>query len=866
MKNYQQSVSEAMRELQTTREGINNAEATSRIQKYGLNKLEEGKKKSMAARVWDQLKDPMILVLIAAAIISGAFGEIADMVIILVVVALNAVLGIVQESKAEKAIEALQRMAAPHSKVRREGVVLQVKSEEIIPGDVVLLEAGDAVPADMRLIETASVKIEEAALTGESVPVEKHTDAIQPGHDEDVPLGDRANMAYMGTSVAYGRAEGIVTATGMNTEMGKIAGILAGTGDDEKTPLQKKLASLSKVLSAAVLIICVFVFIINVLRNGGFAGGHIFESLLIAISLAVAAIPEGLVVVVTVLLSIGVTRMSDRNAIIRRMTAVETLGCTQVICSDKTGTLTQNRMTVVDHFGDEDAIAKMMSCCTDVRRSTEGYAGDPTEIALVEYADKVYEGRSYVHHHRVAEAPFDSDRKMMSTLHSSDEGNIVQYTKGAPDEILMRCTSILQDGKMVPMTQAHREQVVAENKRMAQKALRVLAVAYRLHDELPGDLSPDSVEQTLVFTGLTGMIDPVRPEVVDAIVECKEAGVRAVMITGDHRDTAIAIAKELGILTEERQAITGAELSKMSDAEFEKRIHEISVYARVQPEHKVRIVNTWKKLGKITAMTGDGVNDAPALKAADIGVGMGITGTDVTKNVADMVLTDDNFASIVYAVEEGRRIYENIRKAIQFLLASNLAEVVAIFIATIVGWKLFAPIHILWINLITDTFPAMALGMEKAEPDAMKKQPRDPKESIFANGLGVDVIWQGVFVGLLTLWSFTIGNAQSHLIGMTMAFFTLSMCEIFHAINMRSRTKSLFQMKGHNKHLLGAMLLSFVLTLSVMYIPGLNTVFELAALSASNLFTSLGIALLIFPAVELVKVCKRSAGKIKAAS
>ena len=861
MKYYFEQIEAVLGALETSKEGLASSVCDTRLAGQGKNKLEEAKRKSNIVRFFEQMKDPMIIVLIAAAIISGAFGEIADMAIILVVVVLNSILGVVQESKAEKAIEALQNMSAPHTKVRRNEAVCQIKSEDVVPGDIVLLEAGDSIPADMRIIEAASLKIEEAALTGESVPVEKTAESLASDKDE-VPLGDRFNMTYMGTSVVYGRGEGVVTATGMATEMGKIAGILSDT-KEEKTPLQNKLASLSKILSVAILGICIFIFFFSVFRNGGFGGGHVFEMLLTAVSLAVAAIPEGLVVVVTVLLSIGVTKMSKRDAIIRRLTAVETLGCTQIICSDKTGTLTQNKMTVTDHFGDEAQLAIAMALCSDVDVSASGeFMGDPTEVGLVEYAATLNLNKSDKEKEtlRIGEAPFDSIRKMMSTVHSLPDGSFKQYTKGAPDEILKCCDSIMIDGQIQPLTPDMRERVLNDNKRMADKALRVLGAAFRNHSEKPEDYSPEVLEHGLTFIGLAGMIDPVRPEVKAAIDECKEAGVRAIMITGDHKDTAVAIAKELGIITDESGAITGAELERLSEVEFEKILEKISVYARVQPEHKVRIVNAWRKKGKITAMTGDGVNDAPALKSADIGVGMGITGTDVTKNVADMVLADDNFATIVCAVEEGRRIYENIRKAIQFLLASNLSEVIAIFIGTLFNWQLFAPIHILWINLITDTFPAMALGMEEAEEDSMKQQPRDSKEGIFAGGLGVNVIYQGVIVAALTLVSFLIGNAQSHITGMTMAFLTLSMCEIFHSINLRSRTKSIFKMKKHNKFLLGAMLLSFVLTISVIYIPGLNTVFKLTALSAGNFFAAFGLAFAIIPIVELVKASS-GAGK-----
>lgn len=853
---YLQSKSAILEQYQTTEQGLSSENAARLLAESGLNEIAEGKKKTLLQRVLEQVKDPMIIVLIAAALISGAFGEIADMIIILIVVVLNAILGIYQEGRAEEAIDALRKSSAPHSRVRRDGAVMTILSNEIVSGDIILLEAGATVPADIRLIEVASLKIEEAALTGESLPSTKDTDMIQTDNNE-VSLGDRSNMAYLGTNVAYGRGEGVVVATGMNTEMGRIAHMLTQAGS-EMTPLQKKLAQLSKVLSFAVLALCVFIFFFMVFRAGGFEGGHVFEALLTAVSLAVAAIPEGLVVVVTVLLSVGVTKMSKRNAIIRRLTAVETLGCAQVICSDKTGTLTQNKMTVVDSFGDENLLVIAMVLCNDSEKDAEGnYLGDPTETALVEYGDKQGNSPEAIDHPRVAEAPFDSERKLMSTIHEEVGDTYRQFTKGALDELLRRCNWISIEGEVQEFTQAHREAIAKNNKAMADKALRVLAAAYRDYDQKPTDFSPETLERNLIFIGMVGMIDPIRPEAKAAIQECKGAGIKTVMITGDHKDTALAIARDLGILEENSQAITGLELDKMDDAEFAHRIASFAVYARVQPEHKVRIVNAWQKKGKVTAMTGDGVNDAPALKSADIGMGMGITGTDVTKNVADMILVDDNFATIVSAVGEGRRIYDNIRKAVQFLLGSNLSEVLAIFLATLAGWRLFSPIHILWINLITDTFPALALGMEE-ESGYMKEPPRDPKESIFAGGLGIDVIWQGALVGLLTLGSFIIGLAQSQIIGMTMAFLTLSMCEVFHATNMRSRTKSILTLKTHNKFLWLAMGASFVLTLGVIYIPGLNTVFELTALPLGDFLAATGIAFSVIPIVELVKLAKRT--------
>lgn len=837
-------------EYATSAEGLSSAEAKERFYKNGENKLDKGKKKSLASRIWAEMKNPMILVLIGAAVLSGLFKEFSDMFIILIVVVLNTVLGIFQESKAEKAIEALQNLSAPHSRVKRDGQIKTIPSHELVLGDLVLLEAGDSVPADLRLLETHSLKTEEAALTGESVPAEKDAEDLL---ESDIPLGDRTNMVFMGTNVVYGRGEGIVVGTGMQTEMGKIAGILSGT-EEEKTPLQKKLAALSKTLSIAVIGICVFIFAFSVFR-----GGEVFPSLLTAVSLAVAAIPEGLVVVVTILLSIGVTKMASRGTIIRKLTAVETLGCTQVICSDKTGTLTQNKMTVTAHYGDEPLLSLALGLCNDAKQDETGaLLGDPTETALLLFAQKCGHTALPERYPRTDELPFDSERKMMSTFHAQNQ-KVLQYTKGAPDEILKRSAYFYQNGKIVPMTESLREEILEKNKEMADRALRVLAAAFREYDRLPEDITANCAETDLVFIGLAGMIDPIRPEVKTAIEDCQSAGIRPIMITGDHKDTAVAIAKDLGILTDASQAITGAELALLSDEEFENNITRYSVYARVQPEHKVRIVKAWKKKGKITAMTGDGVNDAPALKTADIGVGMGITGTDVTKNVSDMVLSDDNFTSIVFAVEEGRRIYENIRKAVQFLLASNLSEVFSIFVATLAGVQLFAPIHILWINLITDTFPAMALGMEEQETDTMKKPPRKPEESIFSDGLGVQVLWQGCVIGILTLAAFFVGNASSHATGMTMAFLTLSMCEIFHSFNMRSRSRSIFSLKGQNKYLFGAMLLSFVLTLGVIFVPGVNDVFQLVSLDFMHFISSVAIALLVLPIVELAKYLRKKA-------
>ena len=824
-----------------------------------------------------ELSDPMIIILIVAAVISGitAFYEgesFADVIIIMAVVIINAVLGVFQESKAEAAIEALQEIAAATSKVLRDGKQVTLKSDELVPGDIVILEAGDAVPADGRIIECASMKIEEAALTGESVPVNKIVDLLQLNSQKDVPLGDRKNMVYMGSTVVYGRGKAVVTGTGMNTEMGKIAKALS-QAQDEATPLQIKLNQLSKILTVLVVGICAVIFAVGLMR-AGISSETILSTFMVAVSLAVAAIPEGLAAVVTIVLSIGVTNMSKRNAIIRKLTAVETLGCTQIICSDKTGTLTQNKMTVVEHVADDEKLLETaMALCSDAEldRDSGEAVGEPTECALVNDAAKngLPKPELEKEYERVGEAPFDSMRKMMSTVHRTPDNKIIQFTKGAPDEILKRCAYALRDGEKVPMTDQVREEILKNNKAMADRALRVLCASLREWDDVPQNTEPEYLEKDLTYVGLSGMIDPVRPEVKAAIEECREAGIRPIMITGDHKDTAVAIGMELGIISEPSQAITGAQLDDISDEEFKDRITEFSVYARVQPEHKVRIVKAWKARGMITAMTGDGVNDAPSIKSADIGIGMGITGTDVTKNVADMVLADDNFATIVSAVEEGRRIYANMRKAIQFLLASNLAEVLSIFFATMIGFTILQPVHLLWINLITDCFPALALGLEESEPDSMKRKPRDPKEGIFAGGMGFDVFFQGVIVTALVLFSYVLGHRMESGVwefvnspdGTTMAFLTLSMVEICHSLNMRSRRGSIFKLNSHNKFLYGAMLASLILTTAVIEVPFLASAFQFTPIDLEEYAVALGLAILIIPIMEVVKAIQRKTGK-----
>ncbi|MDY3768345.1 MAG: calcium-translocating P-type ATPase, PMCA-type [Sphaerochaetaceae bacterium] len=877
------SCDETFQSLQSSKDGLSSSEAAKRLEQYGPNKLNEAKKKSLVKRFFEQLADPMIIILLAAALISAITSVYnhefpSDVIIILSVVIINAVLGVFQESKAEKAIEALQKMSAQHAKVIRDGKVVNIKSEELVIGDVVLLDAGDAVPCDMRLFECASLKIEEAALTGESVPVTKYMNLLSLKKDEKtIPLGDRKNMAYMGSSVSYGRGKGVVCFTGMDTEMGKIASSLESAEDGE-TPLQKKLSSLSKVLTVIVLAVCAFIFVFGMLRqyfSGNPVNGQFFlHTFMLAVSLAVAAIPEGLVAVVTIVLSMGVTNMSKKNAIIRKLSAVETLGCASVICSDKTGTLTQNKMTVTEMFGaDKNTLVQGMALCTDAEINEEGSVGDPTEVALVNAAlDKGFNKNDLLSvHPRVAEAPFDSVRKMMTTVHKYDS-EFISYTKGAPDVLLSRCSQILTENGIRAITEDDKIQIREANKSMADKALRVLALGMRKFNTMPEDTSEQGLEKDLIFIGLSGMIDPVRPEVKDAIKICKEAGIRPIMITGDHIDTAIAIAAELGIIKDKDEAITGAMLSELSDEEFDKVVEKYSVYARVQPEHKTRIVSAWIKKNHVTAMTGDGVNDAPSIKTADIGIGMGITGTDVTKNVADMVLSDDNFATIVTAVDEGRRIYANIRKAIQFLLSSNLAEVIAIFIANLFALTILEPAHLLWINLITDCFPALALGGEKRERNIMKRPPRSSSDGIFADGMGIDTFYQGALIALLTLLAYFVGHRiesglweikQSH-DGITMAFLTLSMCEIFHSMNMRSRRDSIFTLlkdKNHNKLLLIAALASLVLTTAVIYVPFLSKAFGFTHISATEYFVALALAFAIIPLVEIIKFIQRKTSK-----
>ena len=897
---YLESAEDVLSKADSSEKGLHAAEASARLTKYGPNKLIEAKKRSSIARFFDQMKDPMILILLAAAALSLITSlyqheNPSDVFIILFVVVLNSVLGVIQENKAEEAIAALKEMTAAKSKVLRDGQIVTIESAGLVTGDVVVLEAGDSIPADGRIIEEASMKVEEAALTGESVPVTKTAEAMEISEGaKDVALADRRNMVYMGSTVVYGRGKAVITGTGMDTEMGKIADALA-QAEEELTPLQIKLAQLSKILTKLVLGICLFIFVLGVIKAGRLSMDVMIDTFMLAISLAVAAIPEGLVAVVTIVLSIGVTKMSHRNAVIRRLTAVETLGCAQIICSDKTGTLTQNKMTVVDYAGhDRDLLAAGMALCCDaelkITDGTEEVVGEPTEAALVAYSSvqNLPKTELVKLFPRVGEAPFDSGRKMMSTVHKNNDmdapagldteldkliarSEYVQFTKGAPDVVLRHCSHILTDHGIEPITEDLAANVKRDNARMAGKALRVLSLAARVYHERPTDFSDEALEQELIFVGLTGMIDPIRPEVKAAVAECRTAGIRPIMITGDQLDTAVAIGKDLGIIESADDAILGAALDDMSDEELLNKVGTYSVYARVQPEHKVRIVKAWRARQMVTAMTGDGVNDAPAIKSADIGVGMGITGTDVTKNVADMILADDNFATIVSAVEEGRRIYANIRKCIQFLLATNISEVLSILIATILNFTILKPAHLLWINLITDSLPALALGMEEGEGDAMRQQPRSAREGVFAGGMDRDILYQGAATTLLVLIAYFVGEyietGQWHIVasddGITMAFLTMSMCEIFHSFNMRSRRQSIFTLSRQNLWLWGSAAMALLLTSVVIEIPALAALFEFTPISFKEYGIAMGLAILIIPIVEIVKAFQRAAARRK---
>ena len=876
---YLQSVEDVFKEVQSSPSGLSSQEAASRLEKYGANTLQEGKKKSLLEKFVDQFKDFMILVLLVAAVVSmfAHQGEPdpTDAIIILAVVLLNAVLGVFQESKAEEAIEALKKMASPVASVLRDGHVEHIKGEDIVVGDVVILEAGDVVPADMRLFEVNTVKIEESALTGESVPVDK--DLVIPTGDE-VGIGDRTNMAFSSTNVTYGRAVGVVTSTGMNTEVGKIANMLANT-EEGKTPLQENQDALGKWLTIMILVIAVIIFLVGMLR-----GNEWTHMLLTAIAIAVAAIPEGLPAISTIILALGTQKMAQRNALVRKLPAVETLGGVEIICSDKTGTLTLNQMTVEkmvynneihdasEEISKDNIALRVMNLANDTKISQDNsLLGDPTETAMVQYGlDKNYDVREeLVNIPRIAEVPFDSTRKLMTTIHQLEDGKYLVATKGAPDMLLDRVTKIEKHGEVSAFTEDDRTTLMKLNKEMATQALRVLAMAYKVIDTLPETVDTDSIEHDLIFAGLVGMIDPERKEAAAAIKVAQSAGIRTIMITGDHRDTAQAIAKRLGILRPDQEdgVLTGGELNDISDEELERTVETYSVYARVSPEHKVRIVKAWQKNGKVVSMTGDGVNDAPSLKQADIGVGMGITGTEVSKGASDMVLADDNFETIVVAVEEGRKVFANIQKAVQYLLSANFGEVMTMFVATMAGWSILEPIHILWINLVTDVFPAIALGLEEAEADIMNHPPRGKSSNFLSNGVLPSIFYQGFFEGGITLFVFWYATHIANWgnpVGETMAFATLGLIQLFHAFNVKSVYKSLGQVGAFkNKMFNYAILLSAVMLLSVMVIPGLTTVFDVATLTAGQWLFVVASAFSIVPIVEIAKAIMRAMGMDK---
>ncbi len=862
---YNEEISKVLEKLKTNEKGLTTNEAKKRLEQDGRNVLEEKKKATLFQKVIQQISDPMIIVLIIAAVVSGFLSEIADMCIILAVVVGNTIMGLVQEGKAEKAIEALKNMSASTAKVFRDGKLVQINSEELVVGDIISLDAGDLIPADMRLMETSSVKIEEASLTGESVPSEKDANTIC---ENNSPIGDRHNMAYYGTSMTYGRAKGVVTSTGMKTEMGKIANMINNT-EDEATPLQKTLAEIGKMLTFIVLGICVVIFATGIIKNGGFTLDNTLESFMISISLAVAAIPEGLPAVVTIVMSMGVTKMAQRKAIIKKLPAVETLGCAEIICSDKTGTLTLNKMEIKNIYLDNkiytsneyvqtvksQMLTNIIYLCNDSEITNNGEEiGDPTETALKRFVLQNYGADKQVTYKRIKDIPFDSERKLMSTVNETPNETLV-FTKGAPDELLRRCSSIIINGEVRAISKEDKDNIMKTNHTLATKALRVLGAAYKPYKE------NEELEENLIFVGLVGMMDPPRTEVFDAIKRCKSAGITPIMITGDHKDTAIAIAREVGILEDESQAIFGIELDGLDDKQLDKKVENIRVYARVSPEHKVRIVQAWKRKGKIVAMTGDGVNDAPALKISDIGVGMGITGTDVSKGVSDMLLSDDNFATIVNAVEEGRKIYTNIRKAVQFLLSSNISEVVSIFIATLLlpsGVIFLSPVHILWINLVTDSLPAVGLGMDKAEDNIMKESPRDSRKSFFADGLGINIVIQGTILGVATLIAYFMGKSTSNEVATTMAFTTLSLAELVYCYTIHSKANFIFNKRlFENRFLNIGIIIPMLLTLVLIYVPFLSKIFKLVPLGGSQWVCILGILAVLLLIIEVIKFVQR---------
>ena len=881
---YTQGVEEVLKSLDTSVDGLSTAQAKERLDAYGYNELDEGEKRSLLSKFIDQFKDLMIIILLVAAALSiiteGRHG-LTDACIIFAVVVLNAAFGVYQEGQAEAAIEALKNMSSPMARVRRDGNVVEIDSRELVPGDIVLLEAGDVVPADMRLIEAASLKIEEAALTGESVPVEKD---ITETVEAEAGIGDRVNMCYQNSNVTYGRGTGVVTNTGMYTEVGKIADMLANA-DESQTPLKQSLEQLSKTLTYLIIAIALVTFLVSVFIRGE----QPLEGLMVAVALAVAAIPEGLPAIVTILLSLGTTTLAKRNAIVRKLPAVETLGSTEIIASDKTGTLTMNQMTVEKVYtngqlqnadtelGADNTTLRIMTFANDTKVDPDGkLIGDPTETALVQFGlDHNFDVREVLKSEpRVAELPFDSDRKLMSTIHKEPDGSYFVAVKGAPDQLIKRVTRIEINGEVRPITDEDKQAILAINKDLAKQALRVLMMAYKTTSEIP-TLESEVVESDLIFSGLVGMIDPERPEAAEAVRVAKEAGIRPIMITGDHQDTAEAIAKRLGIIdpndTEDR-VITGAELNELSDEEFQKVFKQYSVYARVSPEHKVRIVKAWQNEGKVVAMTGDGVNDAPSLKTADIGIGMGITGTEVSKGASDIVLADDNFATIIVAVEEGRKVFSNIQKSIQYLLSANMAEVFIIFFATLFGWDVLQPVHLLWINLVTDTLPAIALGVEPAEPGIMTHKPRGRQSNFFDGGVFGAIMYQGVFQTILVLAVYGWGlvfpehhtQAEIHADALTMAYATLGLIQLLHAFNVKSVYQSVFKVGlFRNKTFNWAIPVAFILLMATIVVPGFNNLFHVSHLSFTQWLAVMVGSFLIVVLVEIVKATQRALGKDK---
>ncbi|MFB5980437.1 cation-translocating P-type ATPase [Streptococcus thermophilus] len=881
---YTQGVEEVLKSLDTSIDGLSTAQAKERLDAYGYNELDEGEKRSLLSKFIDQFKDLMIIILLVAAALSiiteGRHG-LTDACIIFAVVVLNAAFGVYQEGQAEAAIEALKNMSSPMARVRRDGNVVEIDSRELVPGDIVLLEAGDVVPADMRLIEAASLKIEEAALTGESVPVEKD---ITETVEAEAGIGDRVNMCYQNSNVTYGRGTGVVTNTGMYTEVGKIADMLANA-DESQTPLKQSLEQLSKTLTYLIIAIALVTFLVSVFIRGE----QPLEGLMVAVALAVAAIPEGLPAIVTILLSLGTTTLAKRNAIVRKLPAVETLGSTEIIASDKTGTLTMNQMTVEKVYtngqlqnadtelGADNTTLRIMTFANDTKVDPDGkLIGDPTETALVQFGlDHNFDVREVLKSEpRVAELPFDSDRKLMSTIHKEPDGSYFVAVKGAPDQLIKRVTRIEINGEVRPITDEDKQAILAINKDLAKQALRVLMMAYKTTSEIP-TLESEVVESDLIFSGLVGMIDPERPEAAEAVRVAKEAGIRPIMITGDHQDTAEAIAKRLGIIdpndTEDR-VITGAELNELSDEEFQKVFKQYSVYARVSPEHKVRIVKAWQNEGKVVAMTGDGVNDAPSLKTADIGIGMGITGTEVSKGASDMVLADDNFATIIVAVEEGRKVFSNIQKSIQYLLSANMAEVFIIFFATLFGWDVLQPVHLLWVNLVTDTLPAIALGVEPAEPGIMTHKPRGRQSNFFDGGVFGAIMYQGVFQTILVLAVYGWGlvfpehhtQAEIHADALTMAYATLGLIQLLHAFNVKSVYQSVFKVGlFRNKTFNWAIPVAFILLMATIVVPGFNNLFHVSHLSFTQWLAVMVGSFLIVVLVEIVKAIQRALGKDK---